>query len=306
MDQQRIGRQWTFVRIARGDIADATGNHDRIVIAAYLARYLLFERAEIAEQIGPTELVVERCAADRTFEHDIQRGGDAAGFAMIDFPRLRQTGNTQVRHGEAGEARLRLRADAGRALVANFTAGAGRSARERRDRRRMIVRLDFHQDVRQLGAAAVVPVDPGMEAPGSRALHHRGVVFVGDDRAFGVGLVRAPDHCEQRQRLALPVYRPLGIEDLVPAVLGVRLREHHQLDVGRVAPRGPEARRQVVDFIVGQREAQRRVRIDDRRGSATDQVDNLQWQGLDFGEQPRSVGKRGKYRLGHPVVQQRQ
>jgi len=44
---------------------------------------------------------------------------------MVDFPRLGQPGNTQVGYRESGEARFRLRADAGGAFVANFTAGAG-------------------------------------------------------------------------------------------------------------------------------------------------------------------------------------
>ena len=54
---------------------------------------------------------------------------------------------------EAGQARLGLRADAGRAFVANLAAGAGRGTGERRDRRRMVVRLHLHQDVRRLARA---------------------------------------------------------------------------------------------------------------------------------------------------------
>ncbi len=289
LDQQRIVGQRALVRIASGDVADAAGNHDRLVIAAHLARDLLLERAEVAEQVRPSEFVVERCAADRAVEHDVQRRCDAVRLAVVDFPRLRQPGNTQVRHGKSGQARLRLRAYAGRALVADFAAGARRSARKRRDRRRMIVRLDLHQHVSHLGARSVMAVRTGIEAPRGRARHHRGVVFVRDDRAFGIGFVRSPDHCEQRQWRSLAVDRPVGVEYLVPAVLGVGLREHHQLDVGRIASRVPEARRQVVDFVVGQRQTQAGIRFDDRLASAADQLDRFQRQRRNFGEQTRSV-----------------
>ncbi len=44
---------------------------------------------------------------------------------------------------------------------------------------------------------------------------------------------------------------PVGVEDLVPAVLRVRLREHHQLDVGGIAPHALEIVQQVVDLILG-------------------------------------------------------
>ena len=45
------------------------------------------------------------------------------------------------------------------------------------------------------------------------------------------------DHLEHRAAAcAHAVDREVGVEDLVPAVLAVGLREHHQLDVARVAP----------------------------------------------------------------------
>ena len=50
-----------------------------------------------------------------------------------------------------------------------------------------------------------------------------------------------------------------GVEDLVPAVLGVGLREHHQFDVGRVAAEFAVALAQVVDLVLGQRQAEARV-----------------------------------------------
>ncbi len=66
-------RQRVLVRIARDDVADAAGDHDRLVISAHFTRNLLLEGAEIAEQIGAPEFVVERRGADRPVEHDRKR-----------------------------------------------------------------------------------------------------------------------------------------------------------------------------------------------------------------------------------------
>ncbi len=58
---------------------------------------------------------------------------------------------------------------------------------------------------------------------------------------------------------AAPSITQLGVEDLVAAVLGVGLREHHQLDVGRIAAERAERRLEVVDLVLGEREAERDV-----------------------------------------------
>jgi hypothetical protein len=68
------------------------------------------------------------------------------------------------------------------------------------------------------------------------------------------------------------VDHPVGVEDLVPAVLGVGLGEHHQLDVGRVAPHAAEVLHQVVDLVLGQREAQLAVGPLQRSAAAGEDV----------------------------------
>ena len=90
----------------------------------------------------------------------------------------------------------------------------------------------------------------------------------GDHGAGGLRLVGGADHAEQRVGLFLAVDHPLGVEDLVAAVLAVGLGEHHQLDVGGVAPQVAEGLGQVFDFVVGQRQAQRGVGLDQRLGAA--------------------------------------
>ena len=139
----------------------------------------------------------------------------------------------------------------GGALVADLAAGAGRRARERRDGGRMVVRLDLHEDVDRLGAGAI---DAASADPGSSACP---------------GCLRSPRHCRDTptarrrdgarecggscansdRRAAAPSMIQLGIEDLVAAVLGVRLREHHELDVGRIAAQALKAAEQVIDLI---------------------------------------------------------
>ena len=101
----------------------------------------------------------------------------------------------------------------------------------------------------------------GLEAGGAAALHHRGVVRVGGENALAVHrLVGVANHPEQRLRLRRTVDQPVGVEDLVSAVLGVRLREHHQFRIRGVAAERREGVGQVVHFVRGEREAQAPVR----------------------------------------------
>ena len=106
----------------------------------------------------------------------------------------------------------------------------------------MVVRLDLDQDVERL---VVAGVDPGRRvgepAAADRAGEHRGVVAVGREHAFGRLRVGVADHREQRFGLRDAVDDEVGVEDLVPAMLGVGLREHHELDVGRIAAEARES-----------------------------------------------------------------
>ena len=65
----------------------------------------------------------------------------------------------------------------------------------------------------------------------------------------GVALVSVADHREQRQVALLAVEVQAGIEDLVPAMLGVRLREHHQLDIGWGTAQGDKTVRKIIDLV---------------------------------------------------------
>jgi hypothetical protein len=71
-----------FLRLPRVDAAQAAGDHDGLVVAARThAGHGLLVLAEVAQQVGPAEFVVERRAAQRAFGHDLQRAGDVLGLA---------------------------------------------------------------------------------------------------------------------------------------------------------------------------------------------------------------------------------
>src|SRR5207237_3936828 len=137
LDKERA-RGELALRAMRGvDVADAAREHDRLVITAVA----MLEGTEIAAEVRAAELVVVRGGADRRLEHDLERGCDVRGLALrLRLPRMLVPGNAQMGSRVADEPRLRLRAPAGRALVADLTACAGRRARKGRDRRRVIVR----------------------------------------------------------------------------------------------------------------------------------------------------------------------
>jgi hypothetical protein len=137
------------------------------------------------------------------------------------------------------------------------------------------------------------------------AFHHRGVVGVGHHGVLRAGLVRVADHAEQALVLRHAVDGELGVEDLVAAVLAVGLREHHQLHVGGVALEALEGVDEVVDFIVGQRQAPAGVGILQRGAATSQHVHMLHGLGRQLGEQGLRVGQIEQHGLGHAVVQQR-
>ncbi len=119
-----------FLDVIFADVAEAAGDHDRLVIAAHFNavanRNGLLITAEISAQCRAAEFVVERRAANRSFEHDVERRNDAERFAVMGvFPGLQITGHAQVRHGETVQTGFRFRATSGRTFVADLAAGTG-------------------------------------------------------------------------------------------------------------------------------------------------------------------------------------
>ena len=76
-NQLGANRDITLLHMIFADVTQTTGNHDGLVVAAHFLTgctgHLLLEGTEVAGQVRTAEFVVERSAANRAFNHDIQR-----------------------------------------------------------------------------------------------------------------------------------------------------------------------------------------------------------------------------------------
>ena len=169
----------------------------------------------------------------------------------------------------------------------------------------MVVGLDLCQDVGEVLAKPPFARRVRIEGIDHRTFDHRRIVGIGNHGARGVGLVGLADHAEQGLVAWAGVDHPVGIEDLVSAMLGVGLGEHHQFDVGRVASAGRKVLGQIVDFVVRQGEAERGVGSGQCNAPTCGQVDGFERLRRIVMEQGGGVFERIEHRLGHAVVQQR-
>ena len=310
-DQLGADRNLALEHVAVTDVAVAAGQHHRLVVTPALdaagTDRVEFEGAEEAVEVGPAEFVIECRAADRPFEHDVERRLDPLRLAVVEgFPRLDELGDAQVGNGEAGESRLGLATAPRRTFVANLAASAGGRARMRSDRSRMVVGFHLHQDVDRFpGCAIDLAVRRGEEPPGRRPFDDRRVVAVGREHLVAGLLEGVLDHLEQRVGLGFAVDHPIGVEDLVAAVFGVGLGKHHQLDVGRVAPQRPEGLDQIVDLVVGECQSQLGVGAGQRRPATVKHVHRRQRRRLVVREQLGRVARVEQHGLDHAVMQAR-
>ena len=174
-------------------------------------------------------------------------------LALTVFPRLRQIRNPEIRNAEAGQPGFRLRTLPGRSFVPDFATGPGRGAGKRCNCGRVVVCFDFHQNVdRFLMEPIALRIATGEKSLGRVALHHGCIVRIGGQHPIRGLFMTDPNHAEQRPLLRLSVNRPVSIEYLVPAMLGIRLREHHQFNVIRIPVELCEACRQIVHLIFSQ------------------------------------------------------
>ncbi len=307
-DEGRAHRDLPFLDVLGTDVADAARQHDGLVVATHLdavvARHLLFEGTEVTENGRTAELVVKRRPAKRPFLHDVKGADDAARFAEVLLPGLLEAGDTQVGDGEAHQTRLGLGAAPGGTLVANFAARTGGSSRERRDGGRVVVGLHLHQDVDLLLVVLVLTVGRAWEeAAGLAPFHHGGVVFISRQDMIRRLLEGVLDHLEQRLGLQLTIDGPVGVEDLVAAVLGVCLGKHVELDVVGVAAKPGEVLHQIVDFVIGQGQTQGHVGLH-QGGAATGQHVHLgEVARLLMGKQGGGLVHLAKHHLHHAIVQ---
>src|SRR5471032_220264 len=307
-DQLGADQNLAFLDVFFTDVAHAAGQHDWLVVAAHFIATRggdgLFKGTEVTGQGRTPEFVVERGAAKRAFDHDVQRGHDALRLAVRHFPQLFETWDLQVGHGETGQARLWLGATAGGAFVADFAARTRSCARERGNCGRVVVGLNLHQDVhRLLHRAVLAGLRVREETAGHRADDHRGVVLISRQNAFAVHHVGVLDHAEQAFFLAFAVDVPTGVENLVTAVLGVGLGEHHQFDVVRVALQAVEGVDQIIDLVFGQGQAQFGVGLLEGGAATAEHVNRSQRLGFGVAEQAGSLFQLADDDLRHAVVQ---
>ena len=198
-DQLRTNVDLAFLYVIGANVADPTRQHDRFVITAQLfaivAVHFFFISTEVAVQCRATKFVVKRRAAQRAFGHDVQRGDNALRLTEIFFPRLFEARNSQVGNGETNQTSFRLRAASGGTFIADFTAGTGRRARPRRNRRRVVVGFNFHQNMRrflmEIVAARFVV---SKVAAHFRTFHYGGVIFISRENVIRRGFEGVFDH----------------------------------------------------------------------------------------------------------------
>ena len=319
--QRRAHHHLALLDVAAPQVAETPRDHDGLVIAtghvslrgaavrgaAVRFTRALLEDPKIAARVRSPEFVIEGSGAQRGRDHDVERRGNTLRLAEIPFPRLQHARYFQVRYRKARQPSLWLGADPGGAFVANLPARAGGRARKWRDRRGMIVRLHFHQNVDRLGDSGITMRDRiRKKSNGGCALDHRGIVSIGGQHSGGIPGIGRTDHGEQRQRHRRAVHDELRVEYLMPAMLGIRLREHHQLDVGGIPSQFAEGRHQVVDLIVRERQSPLGVGACQLVMAVGSQGDDAQRSRRCAVEQAiRRDRCADPDRFGHPIVQQR-
>ena len=278
-----------------------------------------FKRTEITENIGTAEFVIEGRGTDRAFGHDGQ-GRRNAGRRAVDrvrlfarhrvrivFPGLRGIGQMQRRHRKAAETGLGFRAAPRRTFVADFAARARRGAGEGTNRRRVVVGFDLKDRVHGLqafgedGTRGVFRRRTRVKTRYRGTFEDGGVVAVGNDRAARALLVRFADHAEERLFLLHAVDREFRVENLMAAVFGIGLCEHHQFDVRRITALLRERFHEVGDFIFGQCQPHFAVGFFKRGAAARLHVHHGHGLTRDIGEEHRGIRAVGQNRFRHAV-----
>ena len=89
----RARRDVGLLHVLGADVAEAARHHDRLVVAvasrARAAPRPPSRTSGSSRQVRPPELVVERGAAQRRLDHDVQRARDPVGLAVVLLPGTR-------------------------------------------------------------------------------------------------------------------------------------------------------------------------------------------------------------------------
>jgi len=95
------------------------------------------------------------------------------------------------------------------------------------------------------------------------------------------------------------------MENLVPAMFGICLREHHELGIGGVAIQPGVTLNQVVDLLTGKRQAKIRIRLHEGLAATFREIDGRQWRRLVRFEKRNRFIAAIKQSFGHAIKQHR-
>ena len=159
------------------NIAVTACKHNRLMITATLTSKIHLKGSEITTDIGTTKFIIKCRATQWSFGHNIQRRDNAAGLAIIRFPRLHIIWNLQIGDGKTNQTHLGLRASTHRTFITNFTPRTGTSTRVRRNSCGMIMGFNLHQQMHWLLAIAIFFCDGiRVKTPTLRTGDHRGII----------------------------------------------------------------------------------------------------------------------------------
>ena len=250
------------------DVTDTARKHNGLMVTVTGSGHIVFKHTEVTQNIGATEFVIKGGSTQRTVRHDRERTGDTTGFTvnliamfglnrhiLIRFPILGRIRQLQRRHCKTAKTGLRTSTATGSPFVTNFTARTGRSAREGRNRRGVVVRFNLKDRVRQFlffGKDTTERFSFGCSGVQTRhfcAFENSCVIRVGHNGAVRMCLMRFANHAEKRFFFILTVDCPLGVKDFVAAVLGIGLGKHHEFDVCRITLGFRKGLGQIIDFV---------------------------------------------------------
>ncbi|KAE9502933.1 phosphoribosylformylglycinamidine synthase domain protein [Neisseria gonorrhoeae] len=148
------------------------------------------------------------------------------------------------------------------------------------------MRFHFHDDVGVFLVETVALVFRciRIETLDFRAFDHGRIVFIGDDRTFGMRVVRVAYHAEQGFRLFSPLRMKSALKILWRAVFAVCLREHHQLHIGRIALQSLIVFNQIIDFVGGECQTRFGIGFDQSLFTAAQNIDGGEGFGFEMVE----------------------
>ena len=289
------------------DVAKTASQHNRLVVTANFGtlfrRNFLFKSTEVTENVRTAIFVVERSAAERTFDHNVQSRRNAGRASEVLFPRLNCTWKLEVRNAEARKTGLRLTTLTRCTFVADFATTTRSGTRERRNGRRVVVGFDLHQNIDFFVVEVVlVRTRIRVETSSRCTFHHSRVILISAEDVGIVKLVSVLDHLEQGLVLLHAIDGPFGTEHLVTAVFRVGLSEHVKFHVRRVALEFGEVLDEVIDFVRRKSEAHFLVGLHEGVAAFGKHRDHVQRTRFFLAEEHFERSLIRKHGLGHAVM----